>query len=230
MTYNIGQLRRNEITSYVNPVKYTKKTIINDESIIDFQDICLEMSGDQIVDITSSYYLKFEVSQRPEAAQDFIIKLKNNDVTIDNVQEVKTLKVAAGTGKISFELIFNPNSKYNQLIFELQRLALDFYLDNGDGTSGRKMEINILEFSKIINIVDSYLKGKFSGLTKLKKIGLQGPPGLMFVLDGEEIRIGRTGVYELYNDNIEISYIGFIIKDSLFTQSGKDFFVMDFKY
>ena len=52
----------------------------------------------------------------------------------------------------------------------------------------------------------------------------------MFVLDGEEIRIGRTGVYELYNDNIEISYIGFIIKDSLFTQSGKDFFVMDFKY
>lgn len=230
MTYNIGQLRRNEITSYVNPVKYTKKTIINDESIIDFQDICLEMSGDQIVDTTSSYYLKFEVSQRPEAAQDFIIKLKNNDVTIDNVQEVKTLKVAAGTGKISFELIFNPNSKYNQLIFELQRLALDFYLDNGDGTSGRKMEINILEFSKIINIVDSYLKGKFSGLTKLKKIGLQGPPGLMFVLDGEEIRIGRTGVYELYNDNIEISYIGFIIKDSLFTQSGKDFFVMDFKY
>lgn len=230
MTYNIGQLRRNEITSYVNPVKYTKKTIINDESIIDFQDICLEMSGDQTVDATSSYYLKFEVSQRPEAAQDFIIKLKNNDVTIDNVQEVKTLKVAAGTGKISFELIFNPNSKYNQLIFELQRLALDFYLDNGDGTSGRKMEINILEFSKIINIVDSYLKGKFSGLTKLKKIGLQGPPGLMFVLDGEEIRIGRTGVYELYNDNIEISYIGFIIKDSLFTQSGKDFFVMDFKY
>lgn len=230
MTYNIGQLRRNEITSYVNPVKYTKKTIINDESIINFQDICLEMSGDQIVDATSSYYLKFEVSQRPEAAQDFIIKLKNNDVTIDNVQEVKTLKVAAGTGKISFELIFNPNSKYNQLIFELQRLALDFYLDNGDGTSGRKMEINILEFSKIINIVDSYLKGKFSGLTKLKKIGLQGPPGLMFVLDGEEIRIGRAGVYELYNDNIEISYIGFIIKDSLFTQSGKDFFVMDFKY
>lgn len=230
MTYNIGQLRRNEITSYANPVKYTKKTIINDESIIDFQDICLEMSGDQIVDTTSSYYLKFEVSQRPEAAQDFIIKLKNNDVTIDNVQEVKTLKVAAGTGKVSFELIFNPNSKYNQLIFELQRLALDFYLDNGDGTSGRKMEINILEFSKIINIVDSYLKGKFSGLTKLKKIGLQGPPGLMFVLDGEEIRIGRTGVYELYNDNIEISYIGFIIKDSLFTQSGKDFFVMDFKY
>lgn len=230
MTYNIGQLRRNEITSYVNPVKYTKKTIINDESIIDFQDICLEMSGDQTVDATSSYYLKFEVSQRPEAAQDFIIKLKNNDVTIDNAQEVKTLKVAAGTGKISFELIFNPNSKYNQLIFELQRLALDFYLDNGDGTSGRKMEINILEFSKIINIVDSYLKGKFSGLTKLKKIGLQGPPGLMFVLDGEEIRIGRTGVYELYNDNIEISYIGFIIKDSLFTQSGKDFFVMDFKY
>lgn len=230
MTYNIGQLRRNEITSYVNPVKYTKKTIINDESIIDFQDICLEMSGDQIVDTTSSYYLKFEVSQRPEAAQDFVIKLKNNDVTIDNVQEIKTLKVAAGTGKVSFELIFNPNSKYNQLIFELQRLALDFYLDNGDGTSGRKMEINILEFSKIINIVDSYLKGKFSGLTKLKKIGLQGPPGLMFVLDGEEIRIGRTGVYELYNDNIEISYIGFIIKDSLFTQSGKDFFVMDFKY
>lgn len=229
-TYNIGQLRRNEISSYVSSVLYSKNITENNDSIIKFQDVCLSMTGDQIVDATNNYYLQFEVSQRPDSAQDFTIKLKNNDNVENNIQEIRTLKVPAGTGKVTFELIFNPNSKYNQLIFELQRLTLDFYLDNGSGSSGRIMEVNILEFSKIINVIDTYLKGKFSGLTKLKKIGLQGPPGLLFALDGEEIRIGRTGIYELYNDEIEISYIGFIIKDSLFTQSGKDFFIMDFKY
>ena len=35
---------------------------------------------------------------------------------------------------------------------------------------------------------------------------------------------------ELYNNDITISYVAFVIKDSLFTQDGKDYFIMDFKY
>lgn len=230
MSYNIGQLRRNQINSYSTALSYRQDLIRNENSIIDFYDQCMYLSGANIVSSIYSYYLKFEVTQLPEVIQEFSIKLQSDEVTVDNIQNIRSFVVKQGLGTTTFELIFTPNSNYNQIIFELKRMALDFYTDNGDGTSGRIMNINILQFDRVINVISSYLTKNFPGMTSLKKIGIQGPPGLLFCIDGEEIRIGRSGIYELYNEDITISYIGFIIKDSLFTQDGKDFFIMDFKY
>lgn len=230
MSYNIGQLRRNQINSYSTALSYQQDLIRNENSIIDFYDQCMYLSGANIVSSIYSYYLKFEVTQLPEVIQEFSIKLQSDEVTVDNIQNIRSFVVKQGLGTTTFELIFTPNSNYNQIIFELKRMALDFYTDNGDGTSGRIMNINILQFDRVINVISSYLAKNFPGMTSLKKIGIQGPPGLLFCIDGEEIRIGRSGIYELYNEDITISYIGFIIKDSLFTQDGKDFFIMDFKY
>lgn len=230
MSYNIGQLRRNQINSYSTALSYRQDLIRNENSIIDFYDQCMYLSGANIVSSIYSYYLKFEVTQLPEVIQEFSIKLQSDEVTVDNIQNIRSFVVKQGLGTTTFELIFTPNSSYNQIIFELKRMALDFYTDNGDGTSGRIMNIKILQFDRVINVISSYLAKNFPGMTSLKKIGIQGPPGLLFCIDGEEIRIGRSGIYELYNEDITISYIGFIIKDSLFTQDGKDFFIMDFKY
>lgn len=230
MSYNIGQLRRNQINSYSTALSYRQDLIRNENSIIDFYDQCMYLSGANIVSSIYSYYLKFEVTQLPEVIQEFSIKLQSDEVTVDNIQNIRSFVVKQGLGTTTFELIFTPNSNYNQIIFELKRMALDFYTDNGDGTSGRIMNIKILQFDRVINVISSYLAKNFPGMTSLKKIGIQGPPGLLFCIDGEEIKIGRSGIYELYNEDITISYIGFIIKDSLFTQDGKDFFIMDFKY
>lgn len=230
MSYNIGQLRRNQINSYSTALSYRQDLIRNENSIIDFYDQCMYLSGANIVSSIYSYYLKFEVTQLPEVIQEFSIKLQSDKVTVDNIQNIRSFVVKQGLGTTTFELIFTPNSNYNQIIFELKRMALDFYTNNGDGTSGRIMNIKILQFDRVINVISSYLAKNFPGMTSLKKIGIQGPPGLLFCIDGEEIRIGRSGIYELYNEDITISYIGFIIKDSLFTQDGKDFFIMDFKY
>lgn len=228
---NIAQLRRNEIDTYSTAITYRQDLIKNENGIIDFYDPCLYLSGNSNV-VTSlyGYYLKFEVKQLPDSVQEFTIKLQSDEVNIDNIQSVRTFTVKQGVGTTAFELIFNPNSNYNHVVFELRRLALDFYIDNGDSTNGRIMNIKILQFDRIINVVSTYLAKKYAGLVNLKKIGIQGPPGLLFYIDGEEMRIGRRGIYELYNEDISISYIGFIIKDSLFTQDGKDFFIMDFNY
>lgn len=230
MSYNIGQLRRNQINSYSTALSYRQDLIRNENSIIDFYDQCMYLSGANIVSSIYSYYLKFEVTQLPEVIQEFSIKLQSDEVTVDNIQNIRSFVVKQGLETTTFELIFTPNSNYNQIVFELKRMALDFYTDNGDGTSGRIMKIKILQFDRVINVISSYLAKNFPGMTSLKKIGIQGPPGLLFCIDGEEIRIGRSGIYELYNEDITISNIGFIIKDSLFTQDGKDFFIMDFKY
>lgn len=230
----IGQLRRDQIPiqNYTSPITYTQQLITKDidisgeESIINFYDQCLFLSGENTLSSLFSYYLKFRVKQFTDSTQDFSIKLQTDSVMVDNTQVIRILNVKQGINYTTFELIFNPNANYNQLVFELRRQALDFYITNTDGTSGRLMDIEILQFEKVLNVIGSIFPGK----TLLKKIGIQGPPGLLFCLDGEEIRIGRSGVYELYNDDISIAYIGFIIKDSLYTQDGKDYFIMDYKY
>ena len=218
MSYKIGQMRRNQYSSYSNSLDYRLDLILNEDSTIDFYDQCMYLYNENIISPKYGYYLKFKVAQLTDSVQDFVIKLRTDEKTIDNVQEIRTLSVKQGTDETVFELVFSPNENYNQIIFELKRLSLDFHTENEDNKSGRIMKITILAFERISNVISDYLSKHYSGLASLKKIGIQGPPGLMFILDGEEIKIGKSGVYELYNDNIDISYIGFIIKDSSFTQ------------
>jgi hypothetical protein len=61
-------------------------------------------------------------------------------------------------------------------------------------------------------------------------MGIQGPTGLLFSMNGEEIRIGKSGIYEVQDFPIE--NLGFVIKDTspVPYQDGKDFFIMDFQY
>ena len=54
---------------------------------------------------------------------------------------------------------------------------------------------------KNINEIDNFL---------YRKIGVQSRPGLRMLINSEEIRVGRTGVYELKNSDIKIESIGMI--------------------
>lgn len=229
MSYSIGQLRRNQISSYSTPISFTKDLIINKDSIIDFYDPCMILNANGVSSLYS-YYLKFEVEQLTDSVQNFTVKLKNSELEEDNIQSIRTLSVKQGQGSTVFELIFTPNNTYNQIIFELRRLALDFNLENENGISGRIMKINILNFYLINNVISNYLTANFNKLKTLKKIGIQGRPGLMFALDGEEMRIGKTGIYELHDDEITISYLGFILNDSTMIPDKKDYFILDFSY
>ncbi len=231
MAYSIGQLRRDQISQYTIPLmsSFVLEDYTTDTGVVLFKDKAMNLSGGQ-VESEYSYYLRFKIKQLPDTAQIFTIRLEKTDQTVDNIQTLKTVTVEAGTTTTTVEFVFNPNSAYQKIIFQLTRTGSDYYIDAGDGYSGRVAEIKIEAYERIKNVIEDFLSSQYSGLTSLKKIGIQGPPGLIFVIDGEEIKIGRSGIYELYNDNIAITYIGFILKDSEITQGGKDYFIMDFKY
>lgn len=229
MSYNIGQLRKNEITKYSTTVPYKLDLIKNDNGIVDFYDPCIFLENLNMMSSSYNYYVRFEITQSESYAQNFTVKLKN-DNNEDSTQEIEDFTVKIGTGKTTFELIISPNSTYNKIIFELRREILDFNFVDPSGKQGRIMDIKILDFYIVNNVIKDYLANNYPNLTKLKKIGIQSQPGFLFVLDGEPIRVGRTGIYELYHENISISYIGFIIRESKLTQDGEDFFIMDFKY
>lgn len=219
MSYNIGQLRKNEINSYLSGLTYRQGLIDSINTIIVFKDPCLFLSGSNIVTPQYSYYLKFKVKQSPSYEQDFTVKLNNDDVLSQREQSIKNFSVARGNSYTTFEFVFSPNSTYNSIIFELKRLDIDF-----TGRS-RVMDVQIENFSIVTNIINSYLTPKYEGLNnKLIKIGLQSEPGLLFALNGEEIRVGRSGFYELFHKEIIISYLGFVIEDG-----SNDFFILDFK-
>jgi hypothetical protein len=206
MSYLVGQIRRNQISSFSTDVNYTSNVESNNPYL----------AIDGTLSANVSYYLQFKVKQGDER-ENFILKLKNEAIE----QSVQTFHVTKGNDYTTFELIFTPNRTYSKVAFELNRE------DAND--ANKVLDIEILNFYLVKNIVTE-LQSKFSGLKKLKKIGIQGPPGLLFVLDGDEIRIGKTGIYELYNDSITVAYLGFCIKESNQTFDGKDFFILDFTY
>jgi hypothetical protein len=80
-------------------------------------------------------------------------------------------------------------------------------------------------YTQLIDVLN-FLKIAYSDLKYLTKIGVQGPPALLMCIDGEQIRVGKSGIYEL-NSNINITSISFVPKN---TSNGLDYFIMDFEY
>ena len=77
-------------------------------------------------------------------------------------------------------------------------------------------------FGTISNIITDYLNPYIENMGRLKQIGVQSHPGLEMCINGEMIRVGRTGIYEI-NHGIDINFIGFMPEED-------DHFIMDYQY
>ena len=138
-------------------------------------------------------------------------------------------------------LITPRKSGYNGLIFQLKRIQEDGDIINSakvqkgntatrTNVSGRFIDINstidgstkvkdtfhIYEVNNLNNIIlDS--QGK-----TINRIGLWGHPELIFSINGEELKIGQSGYYELDDfdiDSIAVCAIG-----------PQDTFILDYQY
>lgn len=227
--YNIGQYRFSSQNNYLNPLQYSIAQIDTTIVSINFKDICGQLSGDNVMNNQNCYYLHFKVKKRSDSIQSFYLKLKNSLKTEDNEQIIEQYtvdSVMAGVDQWAyFEVIISPNAEYDQIIWELQRINTDF--NNSDNQSqkqqiGRIMNIEIQSYAQLVDIVTT-LKNTYPKLKYLTKIGIQGPPALLTCINGEQIRLGRNGIYEI-NNGIKITSISFVPKSS------DDYFIMDFEY
>ena len=229
--YHIGQFRRPQLDSYSTPLsmelgrQQTESVLSGD---ILFYNACGNLSGDNIMNSQNCYYLRFGVKQRSDSEQAFYLKIRNVSETEDNEQLIDEFKVASGTGTVYFEAILSPNATYNQVLWELQRTALDYNMLNADGTSGRVMDVVDYTYTRLIDVLAT-LKSTYPDMEYLTKIGIQGPPSLLMCINREQIRIGKTGIYEI-NNGIKITSISFVPKTSTLSSDGLDYFIMDFEY
>jgi len=229
--YHIGQFRRPQLDSYSTPLSMElnrQQAEGASSGDILFYNACGNLSGDNVMNSQGCYYLRFGVKQRKDSEQVFYLKIKNASETEDNEQLIDEFKVARGTGTVYFEAILSPNATYNQILWELQRTAFDYRMLNADGTYGRVMNVVDYTYTRLIDVLAT-LKSTHSGMEYLTKIGIQGPPSLLMCINREQIRIGKTGIYEI-NNGINITSISFVPKTSTLSSDGLDYFIMDFEY
>lgn len=152
-----------------------------------FQDECVKVTLQAGV----HYYFHGKI-KRLDSAQVFHIKLVNT--TNEKEQYIKKISVGEGdlSSWVDVEFIFTPAGDFEAILFELERTDKDY-----SGTSQRYAHIMYMELSTIANNV---LDGNVA-----VKLGIQSKPGLLTCINGQEIRVGKTGIYELRNGVVKAS-------------------------
>ena len=211
MSYNIGQLRSTSISSYTTPVSigaietFDQSSDIPGDSSL-FNDIQINIPSR----LTSQkiYHLNFKIAER-----------------LDSDQTIKTFTIKTrkqNPGLVKCECIIAPNADYDYIILELERVLIDYQKDEvNSAAKGRVIQVSEVNLVQINNLI-SDLQRTYSSLKKLTKIGVQGRSGLLMCINREQIRIGKSGVYEI-NNGMKIDSLGFIPQPN-------DFFLVDFEY
>lgn len=239
--YQFGQARRSTFNNFVSDlsidddeVKYLiTESILIPETVF-FKDSKITLSGDNILQPTNesgssikSYYIKIKFYKQSESDQTITIKLVSSNKQEDNEQIVETINISKGPEDeyVIYETVLKPNQDYNEIQFILARkIEEDYLVPSGsiDGYPiyGREMDIEIEKLQEINNLITAL---NVSSTGKLKQIGVQSAPGFLMSIDGEPVRVGRTGMYEI-NYGVSISYLGFVINDD------KTQFLLDYQY
>ena len=234
MSYNIGQLRRNQITKYDTPMPLYPKDYSSNHQTYITEDI-------YVYDV--AFVLATPLEKDTNYYFSFIAEAQTQELTVTLVgggreMPIKTFSIK---GQESFcELVFTPNDNvYTKIVVKKKRTNFsqyDYAKIKIKGTNGyndwlieEDGSLATVKLKKLVNVINSDLK-RIYGLQYIKKMGLQGPPGFMFSMNGEEIHIGKSGMYEV--EGINISNLSFVIKNisPIPYEDNLDYFIMDFLY
>lgn len=207
-----------------------------------------------------NYYIKLKV-QRKNTQQNITLKLTNGDDVSTASQEIDSFTVYPDFSKSSVgdsssvniyqdiniensyaivEFIVSPNSAYSYLTIVLDRELADFGI-NKNTNSGQESGVSqdaldnleTLNLGRIVQI-SSYQIQKLQNLLdniQAQKIGIQGPTGMLMCINGEGIRIGPSGIYEIKN-GYKVNFLGVVRGQSqdLKGSFGRDSFIIDYQY
>ena len=205
-------------TGFVSGQHYYIKLVIKRKFINSDQNITLRLSNDEGENESKNY----------QYIDDFIIFRRDPDMDPN--------KYAV------YETIISPNASYAQLNVILAREIIDYYTTvNPEGGQWDQSDIENYKGREIeidVNKTQIYhIKNQISSNSPWIKLGIQGPPGMLMCINGEPIRIGPSGIYEIRN-GYKIYFLGFIIKnyDKIVNEDTgeeeicQDSFIIDYQY
>lgn len=165
---------------------------------------------DIIFQANKNYYLQFQIKKK-NYAQQFSLKLENdnNNQIIENfyVSPINTMENESEFFEIIFMPLFN-NATLNWYPDYINSYSYDII----DGKiKFQKMEIFNVKYAQIENTIKASSNENLNQITYISKFGIQAPPLTCFSVDGEFIKVGRTGIYETTND-INVQSISIVLK------------------
>lgn len=210
MAYVVGQYNHSKNSgddeSFINLIVSGTATRYQESSsgtseLNSFKDECLKVNN---LSSSEYYYFKCQI-KRLETQQIFNLKLINfNNTSADNTTEqyIKTITIQGGKPDewVNVECIFHPIIQFDTILFQLQRTLEDYR------ETSRFPKIAYQELGTINNLITSKIR---TGINLLK-IGVQSHPSLAMCINGEEIHISKTGVYELKNGILPINFFSVV--------------------
>lgn len=178
-----------------------------DEQDFIFTEQCLKLD-DGFFQIENNYFLHTKI-KRLSSAQTFDVYLINGDDT-NNFNECEKQFIKKITIKnsdkenswVDFSCIFSPlKSNFNTIVFKLARTVEDF----------TKIRVPIIVYEELCVIKNMLNDRDMISAENLIKIGVQSHPGALLCINGEEITVGKTGIYELRPGNILIDFLGYVV-------------------
>lgn len=137
------------------------------------------------------------------------------------------------TYKFAFSPKYNLSNGFPFLLLEtdrsgneshtLQYEGSDKVSYNGTCLDLNKIKVNIYTVSNLLSGASNGTGQIQSGTSQLTHIAVNGHPEQILTINGEEIKIGRSGFYEI--KDYEISSLGVVVVDS-----NKDRFTIDYEY
>lgn len=219
-----------------------------------FQDTCLQWIDEEDAFQENEYYYVKVALKKEQYKLLFNVVLRNNNdqtedkpmemyVQRDNILESINYNSNSSNYQI-FEFCFQPNTTYNQLCFEIQRQATD-YTRTSTTSDGRIVYGRILKFdtqnsskSDAAFGNNGYYIKKIKNIKEiigisdntLVKIGIQAYPDFLFCINGEAVRVGTSGFYEMNNSLINIAFVGFVVPQEKDIASPELGFIFDYEY
>lgn len=230
MAYNFGQFRKEQFT-YSNYVKQLDRNEYTLASVstkaegftgISFSDVAIKRGFSKA---DGSLFIRIALTRfsRPTNLTVKLVKENTSAFSSKNVQTVAHISIPAGSNTeelstpVVYDLVVTPNDNYAQLVFSIDRDGQDFTETPRRWTPTHTFMI--YSFGTISNIISSL---NIENRGRLKQIGIQSRPGLEMCINGEMIRVGRSGIYEI-NHGIDITFVGFMPEED-------DHFLMDYQY
>lgn len=196
MGIKIEQYRKQNSFSYI-----TKQNIL-EEPYQEGSKIAFKFST--FLNISKPYYFKIKIKKQNSTQSITVMLQQTIENSSSNVQKIGGYKVAKQSTNdeyVIYENILKPTlSSYNYIV-----CSSDSTLSTSD------IEIEIYEIYNVLNALS---------ISTLNKIGVQAKPGQLMCINGQPIRVNKSGLYEL--NNIDINFIGFIPTENNF--------ILDYQY
>lgn len=165
-----------------------------------FNDVAIERVGSSIFSSKNTYYFKGTLQRGSRNnlfnSIEVTVELSNGG---SSTQFIDSFSIS---GEKTVEFFFTPQVDYIYLVFKIKRTYLDYLFTDGISINIKEDDENHLCLCKINNI--------FQSAITIKKLGIQGKPGLKMVINQEGFWMNPTGIFEI-NDDYNIDFLGFVI-------------------